>query len=229
MNKFLQIYNTLYKEFGPQGWWPVKSKYNKENYFIPRDETEVFEIIIGTILTQNTAWKNVELALNNLRNNNLINIKKIKNYKQEKLGELIRPSGYFNQKAERLKLMAEFLDKNKIKNLEKLETTKLRNMLLELKGVGPETADSILLYAFKKPIFVIDTYTKRIFSRIGLIKEGTYEYFQEAFHKNLKQNFIVFNEYHALIIELAKNNCKVKPFCEDCILRKECKNKIKNN
>ena len=200
MNKIFNIYAVLLKEFGRQHWWPTISK-NKQ-----------FEIIIGTILTQNTSWKNVEKSINNLNKNNLIDINKISKINTKKLASLIKSSGYYNQKAERLKIMAKFLINNK---------TLTRNKLLNVKGVGPETADSILLYAFKKPVFVVDAYTKRIMSRLGY-KQEEYDEFQKLFEKNLPKKYELFNEYHALLVELAKNYCRKKPLCNNCPIKTFC-------
>ena len=198
-----KIYKILYKTYGSQNWWPVTTQ-NKQ-----------FEIIIGTILTQNTSWKNVEKAILNLKQENLIEPNKILKIKTQKLAELIRPSGYFNQKSERLKLISKFYIENK---------NPAREKLLEVKGVGPETADSILLYAFNKPSFVIDLYTKRIFSRIGLCKESdSYETIQNLFMNNLEHDSKLFNEYHALIVEHAKRHCSKKPNCINCPLTDYCK------
>ena len=211
-----QIYNILLKNYGKQGWWPISGSYFPNKL----DDKSKLEIILGAILTQNTSWKNVEKALTNLRKHNLIDIDNL--LKTKKLAELIKSAGYFNQKAERLKIIANFLKNNPIKELQKIETNELREILLEIKGIGPETADSILLYAFEKPIFVIDAYTKRIFSRLGFCKkETTYEDLQTLFHKNVDKN--TYNEYHALIVEHAKRFCKTKPECEGCILRKVCR------
>ncbi len=202
MNQIKKIYSILYKKFGPQGWWPTSTK-NKQ-----------FEVIIGAILTQNTSWKNVEKAIFNLNKEKLIDINKIKKVNLKKLASLIRPSGYYNQKAERLKIIAKFCSKNK---------SPAREELLAVKGVGPETADSILLYAFKKPFFVVDTYTKRVFSRIGLCKPDIkYEELQEIFHKSLNKNTKLFNEYHALIVELGKQFCTKQPKCKNCPIRNYC-------
>ena len=203
MNKIQQVYRILFKEYGRQGWWPVTSG-NKQ-----------FEVIIGTILTQNTSWKNVEKAIANLRKEKLISAEKIKNINLKKLAKLVKPSGYFNQKAERLKLAAEFFLKNKNPS---------RKELLQLKGIGPETADSILLYAFGKPYFVVDLYTKRIMSRMGLCKPDVkYDDLQEMFHSQLPKQVKMFNEYHALLVELAKRNCMKTPACEECPAARLCK------
>jgi endonuclease-3 related protein len=202
MNKVKTIYNILLKQYGPQRWWPTRTK-NKQ-----------FEVIIGAILTQNTSWKNVEKALINLEKQNLISKDKILKTRKDKLAKLIRPSGYYNQKAERLKLAAKFFTKHK---------QPTRQQLLEVKGIGPETADSILLYAFNQPIFVIDAYTKRIFSRIGMCKDHCeYHELQIIFHKSLKRSPKIFNEYHALLVELAKQHCTKTPSCKDCPINKLC-------
>lgn len=206
MNKILSMYNTLLKEFGKQHWWPTVS------------ENKQFEIIIGAILTQNTSWKNVEKAINNLKKNKLIDIKKISNINVKKLAPLIKSSGYYNQKAERLKIIANFLIKNK---------NPTRDELLNLKGIGPETADSILLYAFNKPVFVIDAYTKRIIKRIGY-KQEEYNELQELFENNLPKKYRLFNEYHALLVELGKNYCRKKQVCKECPLGHLCLNRKKH-
>ena len=214
MNKIERIYSKLYKYYGKQHWWPVTSK-NKE-----------FEIIIGTVLTQNTSWKNVETAIENLKKNKLIDIKKINRINKDKLARSIKSSGYFNQKAERLKIFADYVNENYKNNLKKFlkkDVSELRKELLSIKGIGEETADSIILYAASKPVFVIDTYTKRIISRIGLCEKNVdYESLQNLFHKNLKKHHELFNEYHALLVELGKNICIKKPKCDICPVNNEC-------
>ena len=205
-----KIFKTLYKTYGAQNWWPITSK-NKQ-----------FEVIIGTILTQNTAWKNVEKAIVNLKKKDLIYPAKIIKTNKNTLARLIRPSGYFNQKAERLKIISEFLLKNK--DLSRLPVKKLRETLLEIKGVGPETADSIILYAFNKASFVVDLYTKRIFSRLGFCRpDCKYDELQDLFHKSLARDAKLFNEYHALIVEHAKQFCRKTPECKGCPLSNTCK------
>ena len=199
----LKIYNKLYEKFGSQKWWPVISK------------NESFEIIIGAILTQNTSWKNVEKAILNLREKELIDAKKLREIDFGKLAGLIKPSGYFNQKADRLKIAAEFFLKNKNPS---------REELLDVKGIGQETADSILLYAFGKPYFVIDLYTRRILSRIGLCTfDIKYGELQKMFHKELPADAKMFNEYHALLVELAKRHCMKTPVCDGCPIYNVCK------
>ena len=188
------IYNKLYEEYGPQGWWPINNKYNKQD-FSKKTEQERFEISVGAILTQNTSWKNVETALNKLRDNNVLNKKTIRNISQEALAKLIKSSGYHNQKARKLKEFAEFNKKV------------TRENLLSVWGIGPETADSILLYAYNQPIFVIDEYTKRVMLHNGIGKEEwNYEKWQVFFHENLKKDYKLFNEFHALFVEHAKKN-----------------------
>ena len=216
MNVIFEIYKTLLKKFGKQGWWPT----TKANSLIPvydknfpkkrRTEREKLEIAIGAILTQNTTWKNVEKAIKNLKKNGLLNRKKLKEISVEELANYIRSSGYFKQKAKKIKAYIEFKGKVTRKNL------------LKIWGVGEETADSILLYAYNKPIFVIDAYTKRILSRIGF-NAKTYEEFQNIFHNNLRRNHIIFNEYHALLVKLAKEYCKKNnPLCKKCPILKFC-------
>jgi endonuclease-3 related protein len=201
------LYHALYKSFGPQGWWPA--------------DTEL-ECILGAILTQNTAWKNVERALGNLKKEGLISIEKLALIPTNVLAELIRPSGYFNQKAIRIKNFIRFLMENYDGDLQKMleeDTEALREKLLVIKGIGPETADSILLYAAKKPIFVVDAYTHRILSRHGLIPEdSTYGEIQEVFMDSLPKDTQLFNEYHALFVRLGKEWCKKSPICKGCPL-----------
>ena len=175
MNKIIEIYSILLKTYGKQGWWPLTIEGYKTRHHAggPKNNKHRFEIIAGAILTQNTNWKNVETALENLSKNNLISMEKIREINKNKLAKLIRSAGYYNQKAERLKIMAGFLSENPIEKLDRLPISELRKKLVEIKGVGPETADSIILYAFGKPIFVVDAYTKRIFERLSY-KEKTY-------------------------------------------------------
>jgi endonuclease-3 related protein len=203
MNKLQTIYKKLYNAYGKQNWWPITTKHRR------------WEVIVGAILTQNTSWKNVEKAISNLNQAKALGMEKIKQIKKQKLAKLIKPSGYFNQKAERLKIAAEFFSKN---------NKPTREQLLKVKGIGPETADSILLYAYSKPVFVIDLYTKRIFSRVGMCKSVcSYDELQNIFHKSLKKDSKMFNEYHALIVELAKQHCKKKPECRGCPIYSNCK------
>ncbi len=202
-----EIYDLLYKRFGPQDWWPGDTP---------------FEVIVGAILTQNTNWANVEKAITNLKNAKVLSPDKLHHLDIKKLAELIRPAGYFNIKAKRLKNFLDWFFEEycgQLKNLENVRTAELRQQLLSVKGIGPETADSILLYALNRLIFVVDAYTARICSRHHLIDEGAdYHQIQETFESNLPCNTQLFNEYHALIVNLGKNYCKPKPKCEECPL-----------
>ncbi len=201
----LQIYKRLYKFYGPQGWWPGHTR---------------FEIIAGAILTQNTAWSNVEKAIANLKQKKLLSPEKLKNISNRSLASLIRPAGYYNIKAKRLKNFVAFLYskyKGSLTRLSSENSGKLRKILLSINGIGPETRDSILLYAFKKPVFVVDAYTKRVFSRRGFFKVGDdYDKIQHFFMDNLPKSERLYNEYHALIVRLAKDKCRTKPECRDC-------------
>ncbi len=218
----MHIYNKLFARFGPQNWWPIKGEYKQRTL----SEKDKLEISIGAILTQNTNWKNVEKALENLHKNNLIDLKKLADINENKLAKLIKSSGYFRQKAKKLKIFAQHI--LKYNSLGKFfAKDKLREELLSLWGIGPETADSIILYAAEKPIFVIDTYTKRIMSRYGICKPDVdYHELQNHFHKKLPRDEKLFNEYHALLIELAKKHCtKKNPACSICPLSKSCQKK----
>lgn len=229
MSKIKRIYALLLNEYGKQGWWPVTKTGNFHPTYDggPISERQQFEVIAGAILTQNTSWKNVEKAIYKLNKENVLEIDKIKDIKNDKLAELIRSTGYYNQKSIKLKNMAELLDKYPIKKLEKLETKHLRELLLSAKGVGPETADSILLYAFQRSVFVVDAYTKRIFSRLGIIKKNDdYDKVQNFFMDNLEKDEKLFNEYHALIVEHAKRYCTKKSNCIVCPISRECNKQI---
>ncbi|MDL1972411.1 MAG: endonuclease III domain-containing protein [Deltaproteobacteria bacterium] len=205
--KLMEIFNLLYDAFGPRHWWPGDSP---------------FEVIVGAILTQNTTWKNVEKAINNLKRANLLEPKALYRLPYEILVDLIHPVGFFNIKAKRLKAFLNFLFEEFQGNLEEmfsLEMEGLRKKLLSIPGIGPETADSILLYAGGKPSFVVDAYTRRILSRHGLIhEEASYEEIRELFMDHLPSDVGLFNEYHALLVELGKRFCKTKPHCKGCPL-----------
>ncbi|MBL7156947.1 MAG: endonuclease III domain-containing protein [Candidatus Omnitrophica bacterium] len=180
--------------------------------------------MVGAILTQNTAWSNVEKAINNLKRKKLLTPQKMMRVPAKNLKTLIRPSGFYNEKAKKLKNFAEFLIKFSNGNVDKLKSynaSTLRRKLLSVKGIGPETADSILLYALDKPVFVVDAYTKRIFARHKLLpRDATYEETQKFFTRALPRKTKLFNEYHALIVEVGKNYCRKKrPLCEICPLK----------
>jgi len=229
MNNIQKIYSLLYSEYGPQGWWPLTPEgetKTKHHHGKPRHEYHRFEIMLGAILTQNTAWNNVEKALEQLHRNGLVEHNKILKTKHARLGALIRSAGYYNQKAERLRTISDFVKLHTIKRLMKKDTAELRSMLLGVKGIGPETADSIVLYAFEKPSFVIDAYTKRIFSRIGMCDADVdYHELQKMFMDSVKKDVETYKEYHALIVEHAKQHCRTKPECKGCPISRLC-NKI---
>lgn len=201
------IYRRLYSRFGPQGWWPGRTP---------------FDIAIGAILTQNTAWTNVEKAIKNLRRKGLLNSKGIRKISSRQLASLIRPSGYYNIKAKRVKNFLGFLFskyRGNLKNMLKEDTYKLREELLGVKGIGQETADSILLYALNKPIFVVDAYTKKILLCLGLINpDATYSQIQDYVMNNLPNSSRLFNEFHALFVRLGKDFCR-KSLCQFCALK----------
>ena len=202
-----EVYDRLYAHFGPQHWWPGDTP---------------FEIAVGAILTQNTNWGNVEKAITNLKEAKKLNSRALRSISPTELASLIRPAGYFNIKADRLKHFITFLSDNYNGSMEKMreEQEPLREKLLGVKGIGPETADSIMLYALGKPVFVIDAYTKRIFSRHKLVSENAeYHDLQDIFYGNLPQDVKMFNEYHALIVMLGKEFCRPKPRCEGCPLQ----------
>ncbi|MFC1741455.1 endonuclease III domain-containing protein [Nanoarchaeota archaeon] len=226
MNKIARIYEILLAEYGEQGWWPLTprgSTRTEHHSGRPKSDVHRFEIMLGAILTQNTAWTNVEKALEQLQVAGLVDMKKMRRARQPKVAGLVRSAGYFNQKSERLILLARFLDSSGMGALSKKDAKTLREIFLGVKGVGPETADSIVLYAFEKPSFVIDAYTKRVFSRIGLCDVGVdYHALQKMFEDALVCDVEVFKEYHALIVELAKQHCKTKPVCEGCPVSKVC-------
>ena len=202
------IYKKLYRAFGPQHWWPGDTP---------------FEIAVGSILTQNTNWTNVEKAIQNLKSKNALSARALQDIPLSELAELIRPSGYFNIKAKRLKSFIEFLMNNyngSVKKMSHEDIGYLRQELLSIHGVGRETADSIILYALDKPIFVIDAYTKRVLSRHGIMNyKDSYDAFQALFHASLENDVQLFNEYHALFVKVGKTYCKPQtPLCERCPL-----------
>lgn len=217
--KIHSIYKKLYHAYGGQGWWPGDTP---------------FEVMVGAILTQNTAWMNVEKAIANLKSENKLSAKKIVDTRHGTLAKILKPSGYFNLKATRLKnFCLWYLDQGGIQMLEQKNTEELRKGLLSVNGIGCETADDILLYAFDRPIFVIDAYTRRIFSRLGLIEgDEPYEQLRAFFEEAIVEATMVdarrendnalFNEYHALIVVHGKDICRVRPKCEQCMIKQDC-------
>ncbi len=207
LNRF---YDDLLAAFGPQHWWPVS--------WAP--ETAPWEIAVGAVLTQNTNWNNVERALRRLYEAGCTTAGDLLRLTDTELAERIRPAGYFNVKAKRLKALAQWWQDNVAAAAEPTTSlADLRRDLLAVHGVGPETADSILLYAFNRPSFVIDAYTKRVLSRHGLADGRTsYAALQERFESALPRDAAVYNEYHALLVRLAKAHCRPTPQCEGCPL-----------
>ncbi len=206
--ELLHIYELLYNHFGSLNWWPADTP---------------FEVMVGAILTQNTAWTNVEKAIKNLKEHDKLTPEKIKRSRQQTLARLIRPSGYFNQKAERLRDFAAYYVRSyggDWRKMAKRDTSELREELLSLRGIGPETADSILLYALDKTVFVVDAYTSRAFSRLGYLpSKASYDHVQRFFTNHLPPDRELFNEYHAQIVYLGKDYCRSKkPKCESCPL-----------
>ncbi|MFH0877541.1 MAG: endonuclease III domain-containing protein [Candidatus Omnitrophota bacterium] len=207
----MKIYRRMHERFGPQGWWPGDSP---------------FEVAIGAILTQNTSWDNVEKAIGNLKGARRLSFSRMHSLSQRQLSRLIRPAGYYNIKARRLKNFLDFLNKEyqgRLENMRSKDIVFLRRQLLSVNGIGPETADSVLLYALDKPIFVIDAYTRRIFSRHHLLKEDSdYQDIQDFFMRHLSPQGKLFNEYHALLVKCAKEFCrKSKAHCRECPLEEK--------
>jgi endonuclease-3 related protein len=207
-NLLMKIYRTLYRAYGPRHWWPGDTS---------------FEVMVGAILTQNTSWRNADKAIQKLKGKGVLNPRGIHCLKKSQLASLIKSSGYYRIKTDRLKCFIDFLFEEYRGNIEKMGRERLgelREKLLRVKGIGPETADSILLYGLRKPIFVVDAYTKRILSRHGLISEkAPYGEVQKLFMDHLPLDEKLFNEYHALLVYLGKTVCKKMPRCELCPLK----------
>lgn len=215
--KFLEIYKALNTAYGDRGWWPVSAGGSPKPRYAggPRNDRQRFEVAVGAVLTQNTGWKNAEAAIVNLNRENLLNPDDLSEMPEKRIARIIRPAGYYNQKARRLKLMAHFFRE---------ETAISRNALLELKGIGPETADSIMLYAFDEPVFVIDSYTRRIFGRLGMIDPGlSYEELRRKFEASLPRKTGLYKQFHALIVEHAKRMCRSRPICGGCTIADTCR------
>lgn len=202
------IFQLLFERFGPQQWWPGETP---------------FEVIVGAVLTQNTNWGNVEKAIANLKRRGLLSVDKLNEIPLNRLAHWIKPAGYFNVKAKRLKNVAEFIVKNYGGSLDAMHNASLeglRRQWLSVNGVGPETADSILLYALDRPVFVVDAYTKRFLARHNIVSvNADYGQVQSVFVDALDRDMRMFNEYHALIVKLGKDYCRTKPKCELCPLK----------
>jgi len=206
----MEVFDLLFQRYGALNWWPAETP---------------FEVCVGAILTQNTNWLNVEKAIANLRREGLLSPEALWELEEARLADLIRPSGFFNVKSDRLKEFIGWVLKDH-GNLEAMfdgDWRVLREKLLAVRGIGRETCDSILLYAGAKPTFVVDAYTKRLFSRLGLVREtDSYEEVRALFMDALPEDRYLFNEYHALIVEHCKQHCRKKPLCDGCPLRPLC-------
>ena len=209
--RFLQIFKILMRHFGPQGWWPGETP---------------FEVCVGAILTQNTAWTNVERAISRLKAKKILSSEGLRRVRLSQLSTLIHSAGYFNVKARRLKAFSNFLWGEFEGDLEAMlqgPVGPLREALLSVNGIGPETADSILLYAGGFPVFVIDAYTRRSLERLGLTdSKADYDSLQALFERHLPRDSELYNEFHALWVALGKNYCKPKPLCDLCPLNRIC-------
>jgi len=210
----MEIYNILFSALGPQNWWPA--------------ETEL-EMMVGAILTQNTSWNNVEKAITNLKEKDLLSIRGLSQIPPSILAGYIRPAGYYNLKVNRLKNLIKFIEDKYNGDTDgffSLDTDTIRKELLSVKGIGMETADSIILYGAGRPLFVVDTYTHRILTRHGLIEEeaGYYD-LQLSFMDNLPNDVELFKEFHALIVKTGKDFCRKKPLCSSCPLEDLSKEK----
>lgn len=211
---FLKVHDRLFEAYGPQRWWPARTP---------------FEMMVGAVLTQNTAWTNVEKALANLHDAGALDARALLRAPLEQVAQWIRPAGYFNVKAKRLRnFCAWYVARGGDGALRRLDTDTLRKDLLAVNGIGPETADDILLYAFHRPVFVIDAYTRRIFGRLKLLEgDEPYEAIREHVEARLRRSgrelVPLYNEYHALIVRHGKDVCKSKPRCDICFLK--CKSR----
>ncbi|MBN1105534.1 MAG: endonuclease III domain-containing protein [Deltaproteobacteria bacterium] len=202
-----EMFDLMFRRFGPQHWWPGQTP---------------LEIMVGAVLTQNTNWKNVEKAIQNLKERNLLSLETLHGLSLPELGEVVRPAGFYNLKAKRLRNLLDLIMGRYGGDLQGFlldEPSTLRDALLSVKGIGRETADSILLYAAQVPVFVIDAYTYRIFHRHGIVDEQvSYEELQALFMENLPEDLQLFNEFHALIVRAGKEFCRKEPRCGECPL-----------
>ena len=229
-NNIQQIYNLLFETYGPQGWWPIgylnsdpnrmdiraEAGYHPKDYNIPRNDQELLEIILGTVLTQNTNWNNVVKAFRKLTSMDFQSMQHIINVDEQILEQAIKSSGYYRQKTKYIKNVLSFFAENPLITLETVKTETIRKMLLKLKGVGPETADSILLYGLKRCSFVIDAYTTRIFSHLGLVDPKiAYESLKHLFESSLSKDLKVYQEFHALLVQHGKLYYSSKRECWD--------------
>jgi endonuclease-3 related protein len=216
-DRLIQIYDRLLEHYGPQNWWPADSP---------------FEVMIGAVLTQAAAWSNVEKALANLKNADALSSEAIRIMPLSDLAQLVYPSGYYNAKARKLKALCDFLHDrfaDDIDRMAQVPTSEIRAELLGVYGIGDETADDIILYALNHPMFVIDTYTRRLMHRLGMVDENVnYSAIQSMFMDNLVQNTKSFNEYHALIVRHSVVSCKKRPVCVGCPMLDICETGLSN-
>ena len=207
-----QVYDLLYERYGPQGWWPAKTK---------------LEVVLGAILVQSTAWGNAAKALDAIREAGVLDVAALARMSEGELGELVRSSGFYTVKARRVKAFVEHVMEGHGGDLDSMleqDATELRRELLGIHGIGEETADCIVLYAAGKPTFVIDEYTRRIVGRlgVGVVGRGTYADYQRLFEEALASEAGVFGEYHALLVALGKDVCRKSPLCLGCALKQVC-------
>jgi endonuclease III related protein len=209
-SRLLNIFDLLLHAFGSRHWWPGDSP---------------LEIAVGAILTQNTAWKNVEKAITNMKDTGMLDVRKLRASDPVRLAEIIRPAGFYRVKTTRLKAFVDFLGREYegfVENMKDTPTADLRGQLLGINGIGPETADSILLYALGRPVFVVDAYTVRFLRNHGIYKgTATYDDAQSLFMRYLPPDTYLFNEFHALIVYLCQNFCKKRPVCAPCPLDRD--------
>jgi len=218
--KIKQLYKILFKEYGPQGWWPIMKSlekpaqnYHPQDYSFPHNQKELIEMALGAILTQNTSWHQVEKALWNLKKLTHFSLNKLLQLEEESFKNAIRPAGYFNQKFKKIIFFLTAFQKWKKK-------IPSRQELLEIWGLGPETADSILLYAYKRPIFVIDAYTQRILRELKLVSpNSSYDEAQELMMTSIAPNTNIYQEFHALLVAHAKRHYSKKPYAQNCELK----------
>jgi endonuclease-3 related protein len=205
----LTLYRRLIQRYGEQAWWPADT---------------AFEVAVGAVLTQNAAWSNVERAIERLRERDWLSPEALLDADEAAVADAIRPSGYFNVKARRLRNLCRFLaDAGGLEGLRGTETPGLRSDLLAVNGIGPETADDILLYALERPVFVIDSYTRRLLQRLGLARgDEAYDVLRDGFERALGPDTALFKQYHALIVIHAKHTCRKKPACAGCVLAGSC-------
>jgi len=214
-SRLLEIFNRLLKYYGPQGWWPA---------------SDPLEIILGAILVQGTNWKNAEKAINELKKHGLVDLGSLSDTSKKKLAEIIKPAGFYSVKATRIKNFIEklFFEFNgDLQALLDLDIKKLREFLLSIGGIGKETADNIILYAADKPVFPVDNYTVRLFSRLGITQTKNYDKLRNLIEKNLPKDIKIYKEFRALIVRHCKTYCKKQPLCSNCPLASICAQKIK--